>query len=421
VDLREWTEDAEHGRELVNTMAAGMEGSAILEIAGHVRRLVAEGRTVTNLTIGDFDPKQFPIPPMLRDGIVAELAAGQTNYPPATGLPELRAAIRSMYADQLGLGYSDRCVLVGSGARPPIHAAFATIVEPGEVVLYPVPSWNTRYYVHLCSGVGRPVETRPEDGFLPTLADIEPHLRDARLLVINSPVNPTGTVVREDQLRDLSQAIAEENRRRRAARRRPLVLLYDQVYWQLTFGGRVHHTPVGLVPELASTTVMVDAISKSWAATGLRLGWVVGPAALLDAMGTYVGHMGAWAPRAEQRATARLLADPSLLGTWMDDYRGAIERRLTRLSDGLRALEAEGLPVTCIEPQGAIYLSVRLSLGCGDDEMRRRLLDEAGVGVVPFTAFGYPDGTGWLRMSVGAVSEDDCDRAIERIGTLLRR
>ena len=98
----------------------------------------------------------------------------------------------------------------------------------------------------------------------------------------------------------------------------------------------------------------MDAISKSWAATGLRVGWAVGPAALLDAMGTYIGHTGAWAPRAEQRATARLLADPSLLGTWMDDFRAAIERRLTVLSDGLRALEAEGLPVTCIEPQGAI-------------------------------------------------------------------
>jgi aspartate aminotransferase len=421
VDLREWTEDAELAPGLVNTVAAGMEGSAILEIAGHVRRLLAEGRSITNLTIGDFDPKQFPIPPMLREAIVAELAAGQTNYPPSTGMPELRSAIRSMYAERLGLAYGDQCVLVGSGARPPIHAAFATIVEPGEVVVYPVPSWNTRYYVHLCSGVGRPVETRPEDGFLPTLALVEPHLRDARMLVVNSPVNPTGTVVREEQLRELSLAIADENRRRRREKRRPLVLLYDQVYWQLTFGDRVHHTPVGLVPELAATTVMVDAISKSWAATGLRVGWAVGPAGAIDAMGTYTGHMGAWAPRAEQRATARLLAEPALLGTWMDDFRAAIERRLTRLSDGLRALEADGLPVTCIEPQGAIYLSVKLSLGCGDDEMRRRLLDEAGVGVVPFSAFGYPDGTGWLRMSVGAVSEDDCDRAVERIGALLRR
>ncbi len=421
VDLKAWAEDQELGPSLVNTLVAGMEGSAILTVAGHVRRLSAEGRTITNLTIGDFDPKQFPIPDPLRDAIVAELEAGQTNYPPATGLPELSRAIQGMVQKRLGLGYPERCILVGAGARPPIHAAFATIVEPGEVVVYPVPSWNARYYVHLCGGVGRVIETRPEDGFLPTLADVEPHLADARMFVLNSPVNPSGTVIRESQLEEIARAIVNENRRRRRAGRRPLVLLYDQVYWQLTFGGRVHHTPVGLVPEIAATTLLVDAISKSWAATGLRVGWAVGPAAMIDAMGTYIGHMGAWAPRAEQRAVARLLDQPGAMDDWMKAFRSAIERRLARLSAGLRELEAEGLPVTCIEPQGAIYLSARLDLGCADEVLRARLLDEAGVGVVPFSAFGYPEGTGWVRLSVGAVSEDDCDRAIERLGALLRR
>jgi aspartate aminotransferase len=258
-------------------LARGLQGSAILKIAGEVRALKATGAPVGNFTIGDFNPEFFSIPDAFRERIKAELDAGQTNYPPAVGIPELREAIRGFYADRLGLDYPEGTVQVGAGARPPIFAAFQTILEAGDVVLYPVPTWNIRYYVYLNRAEGVPIVTRPENGFMPTAEDLLPHLSTARLIVLNSPLNPCGTVIAENLLRDICEAIVDENERRLPLGERPLMLIYDQVYWQLTFEQYTHHTPVGLVPKMAEYTVLVDAISKSWAATGLRVGWAVAP------------------------------------------------------------------------------------------------------------------------------------------------
>lgn len=426
-DLATWASDPA-GADLTGQLSQGLTGSRILAIAGHVQRLMAEGRAVANLTIGDFDPKVFPIPDALRDAIEAELRAGQTNYPPAIGLPELRDAIRATYAERLGLAYPDGCVLIGAGARPPIYTAFRSIVDPGDVVIYPVPTWNVRYYAYLCGAEGVPLVTRPEDGFMPTAAELLPHLPRARMVVLNSPLNPSGTMIREDLLREVCEAILDENRRRRAAGRRPVVLLYDQVYWQLTFDGRAHLTPPGLIPEMAAYTVLVDAISKCWAATGVRVGWAVGPQPLIGKMAPLMGHIGAWAARAEQRATAKLLREPARVAPFMTHFLGAVRSRLDLLADGLGAMRAEGLPVDCIAPQGAIYLSARFDLVGrtirgrtidSDEALRALLLDEAGLAVVPFSAFGYPDGTGWVRLSVGAVTEDACDGALDRLRALL--
>lgn len=431
IDVRTTFNDAERlARSTPNALAQQAKGSEILKIAAEVRGRRAAGETVRNFTIGDFDPSMFPIPDILRDRVAAELAAGQTNYPPEVGLPELRDAIVQHYAEHLGLLYPEDCVLVGSGARPPIYAAYHTILEAGDSVVYPVPCWNVPYYVALHQAVGVPVVTRPERGFLPTVEDLLPHLGTARMLVLNSPLNPCGTVISSEMLRDVSLAVVAENDRRRAAGERPLILLYDQVYWQLVYGDRRHVTPVGLVPEVAPYTILVDAISKSWAATGLRVGWAVAPPWIRSRMASLIGHMGAWAGRAEQRATATLLADPSLVAPWMTSFRGALQARLVRLHDGLRGLRDEGLPVDCLDAEGALYLSARFDLGGRvvdgapirtDDDARRALLGEADTAIVPFTAFGYPPGTGWVRFSVGAVDLDDVDRSVEALRRFLRR
>lgn len=430
VDVQSFLSDAEHLATVTpNRMARGLEGSDILAIAAEVGALRARGEQVGNFTIGDFDPSLFPIPAVLRDRIQAELDAGQTNYPPAVGLAELREAIRSFYASRLGLHYPEGSVQVGAGARPPIFAAFHTLLDPGDVCVFPVPTWNVRYYAYLTQAQAVPVVTKPENGFMPTVDDLLPHLSTARVILLNSPLNPCGTVIAEDLLRELCQAIVAENARRRGTGERPLFLLYDQVYWQLTFGSYVHHTPVGLVPEMAPYTVLVDAISKCWAATGLRVGWAVAPPWIRDKMAPLVGHMGAWAGRAEQRAVAAALAEPEQVDPFMSGFVGALQGRLRRLRDGLLAMRDEGLPVDCLDAQGAIYLSARFDLHGrsvggrrigSDDAARSALLQAAHTAVVPFTAFGYPENTGWVRFSVGAVSEADVDLALERIRALLR-
>lgn len=426
IDVASWFQEiGDLPARTPNATVGAMRGSDILRIAAEIQDRQAQGHAVANLTIGDFDPKVFPIPPAYRDAIVKQLNDGQTNYPPSVGVPELRSAIRSYYSERLGLQYPEGSVQVGAGARPPIYAAFRALLEPGDVVVYPIPTWNIRFYVQMNEAEHAIVRTGPETGFMPTAAQIEPHITRARVVVINSPLNPAGTVIADEDLRAIAQLVVDENNRRAKTGERALYILYDQVYWQLTFGC-AHKSPVNLVPEAARYTIHIDAVSKCWAATGLRVGWAVAPPWVVGRMKPLVGHMGAWAARAEQLATAQMLQRPAQLDPWMDDFRGRLAGLLERLARGLRSMRDEGLPVDCLDPQGALYLSAHFDV-IGrkgfetDEDLRSFLLTEAGLGVVPFTAFGLPDGTGWLRLSVGTATPETIDQALDRVRTALRK
>jgi aspartate aminotransferase len=201
--------------------------------------------------------------------------------------------------------------------------------------------------------------------------------------------------------------------------------MYDQVYWMLTFGSAHHETPVRVVPEMARYTIFVDGISKAFAATGVRVGWGVGPRAVIAAMKDILGHVGAWAPRAEQVATAELLNDGGAMDAYLARHKGALQARLDRLHDGVSRMAKAGLPVRDIPPQGAIYLSVQFDLigrrGLRtNDDVRRYLLEQAGFAVVPFQAFGLHGENGWFRLSVGAVSTRDIDEALPRLEAALK-
>ncbi|MEZ4241233.1 MAG: aminotransferase class I/II-fold pyridoxal phosphate-dependent enzyme [Myxococcota bacterium] len=413
-------------RRSLSAMALGIVGSEILKIAADVRKMVAEGRSVVNLTVGDFAPAEFRIPPGLEKGIRDALASGQTNYPPSDGVLELRKAVVDFVERQQGLRFPVESVLISGGARPLLYSAYRSILDPGETVVYPVPSWNNNHYCHVSSANGIAVKCSPERAFLPTPDDLLPYLPEARLLVLNSPLNPTGTAFGERALEEVARAVVDENRRREAAGARSLMVIYDQVYSCLTSDNAPHQDPVRLVPEMAPYVVLIDGISKAFAATGLRVGWCLGAPPVIARMRDLVGHMGAWAPRPEQLATAELLRDRPAVDAYLAEIRGGVSARLNALYEGLMALKAEGLPVDAIAPAGAIYLSAKLALHGRDglrtnDDVRRWVLREAGTAVVPFQAFAYPEDDGWFRMSVGAVSVDACTQAMVRLGEALRR
>jgi aspartate aminotransferase len=410
--------------DALNPMSQGLQRSRILAIAAEIRGLIAEGKDVCNLTVGDFKPAQFSIPDALRDGTAEALAAGQTNYPPAVGVPELRQAVRDLYERQLGLNYPTSSVLVGSGARPPIFATAALVLQPGDRVLYGIPSWNNHHYVHINRCLPTIVHCDASTDFLLTAELIAPRLEGVTLLCLNSPLNPCGTAYTAEQLGAICDVVLQENARREAEGERPVMLMYDQVYWMLVYGETAHVNPVSLRPEMAKYTIFVDAISKAFAATGLRVGWAVVPPPLAPAYQALIGHMGAWAPRPEQLATAALLNDEAATEGYLTEFRGQLEARLQALHDGFTAMGAKGLPIRSIAPQGAIYLSVHVDAlgksGRGrtlttDDDVRSYLLHEGGMGVVPFTAFGIPEDTGWIRLSVGAVGLDDIERCLARL------
>ena len=405
-------------------MVSALVGSEILRIAGEVRALAEKGQPVLNLTVGDFAPKQFRIPRELEQGITRALAAGQTNYPPSDGVPELKRAVTDFYREALALDYPMDGVLIAGGARPLIYALFRAVLDPGDKVVYPVPSWNNNHYCHLAGARDVAVETSPENGFQPTAAELAPHLADARLLALNSPLNPAGTGFSREQLKAIAQLVVDENRRRGPAAK-PLFLLYDQIYWLLAASSAPHTTPVELVPEVAPYTLMIDGISKAFAATGLRVGWAVGPPFLISRMKDFLGHVGAWAPRPEQVATAELFADPALVLTLSGAIREGVNARLAALDRGLKRLAGKGYPVKHLPPTGALYLSVHFDLirpgGQFENNrsVRQFLLEQAGFAVVPFHAFGTRADNGWFRLSVGAVGVDEIAPAIDRVEAAL--
>lgn len=203
--------------------------------------------------------------------------------------------------------------------------------------------------------------------------------------------------------------------------------MYDQVYWQLTFGDTVHVDPVSLRPEIAKYTILIDGISKAFAATGVRVGWVLGPTDVMESMNNFLSHVGTWAPRAEQVATAALLLSEDAIADFRRQLIAGVQARLDALYGGISALKAQGFAVDAIAPQGAIYLSARFNLygkttPQGDvlktsEDIRGWLLREAGLAVVPFHAFGAEGESGWCRLSVGAVSVEDITSALPRLAS----
>jgi aspartate aminotransferase len=411
-----------------STWANSIPGSTILQIAAEIRAMQARGVPVLDLTVGDFRPDQFPIPERLAEHCTRAIREGETNYPPVPGVEELREAVRELTREELGLEYPLDGILIGGGARPLLYGSYLALVDPGETVLYPVPSWNNHHYCKLARANGVAIPVAAEKNFHLDRSDLEPHLRVARLLVMNSPLNPTGTCIARDALLGICQVIVEENRRRERSGERPLFLVYDQVYGSLTFGATRHWTPMELVPEVAPYTIAMDAVSKRFSGTGVRVGWCIGPPAILKKMAQLQGHFGAWAPRAEQVGTARFLRERESVLAHREHMLQELMARLTLLDEGFAAMRADGLPVEHIEPQGAIYLSVRFGLlgrkvagrvPHTNEDIRGTLLNGAGFAVVPFEAFGLEGDTGWMRASVGSVSVDEVRDGLSRVRALL--
>jgi aspartate aminotransferase len=412
----------------VSPVAGRIIGSEILKIAADVRAMIASGKQICNLTVGDFNSKYFPIPEYLEQQIDKALKGGETNYPPSDGMLNLRKAIQSFYKRRLGLDYPIESIIVTGGARPVIYGTYNTLVAPGDIVVYPVPSWNNNHYCNLHDAVARPIITTPEDSFMPTRKSLEGALKGARLLSLNSPLNPAGTMFTREQLEGICDLVLEENASRKAGEK-PLFVMYDQVYWMLTFEGIEHVNPVSLRPEMAQYTVFVDGISKAFASTGLRVGWAVAPPDIAAPMSNILGHIGAWAPRAEQVATAELLLHDDVMDSYHEVMFKEIDDRLEAIYTHVKEMREGGLSVDAIPPMGAIYLSVRFDLVgkttpqgkelTTTEDIRKYLLESADIAVVPFHAFDLRHESGWCRLSVGATSVKEIDEVMPKVKTAI--
>lgn len=397
-------------------LAETLIGSEIVKLGNAINERIRNGETIYNFTIGDFDPQVFPIPSELETLIIESYQKHYTNYPAAEGILELRKAISTFIQEWEGIHYDTHEIQVASGGRPLIYALFKVIVDKGDKVIYGVPSWNNNHYVHLTDGEHCLIDCLPENNFMPTVADIKKNIEGATLICLCTPQNPTGTTLSRNALQEICELIIAENNKR-GANEKKLYLMFDQMYWTLTYGDTVHANPISLDPAMKEYTIFIDGISKVFAATGVRVGWAMGPGNVIAKMKAVLSHLGAWAPMAEQKAVAQYLLQQRAIQQYLVHFKAEIEYRLQTIYDGLIALKNKGYAVDAVAPQAAIYLAIKLDLAgkryaneqvlSTQADVTSYILGEAKLAVVPFSAFGAGANSPWYRLSVGTSKKEE--------------
>jgi aspartate aminotransferase len=207
--------------------------------------------------------------------------------------------------------------------------------------------------------------------------------------------------------------------------------MFDQMYWTLTYGSIEHFDPVSLREEMKEYTIFVDGISKVFAATGVRVGWSLGPAPIIAKMKSILSHMGAWAPMAEQKATAKYLTQKANIEKYLKHFKGEIEERLTAIYEGIIALKNKGFSIDAVEPQAAIYLTIKIDLAGKSlpnggtlhtqEDVSAYILSEAKLAIVPFYAFGAERTSTWYRLSIGTCKKEEIKEMLGMLEDALAR
>jgi aspartate aminotransferase len=382
--------------------------SATLAVDARAKALKAAGEDVIGFGAGEPD---FPTP----DHIVAAAVEAchdprNHHYTPAAGLPELRAAIAEKTRRDSGVACEPSQVLVTNGAKHAVYEALQAILDPGDEMLLPAPYWTTYpETIALAGGTPVVVSTTEANEFRVSVDQLEAaRTPRTKALFFVSPNNPTGTVYPRAQVEAIGRWALEHG----------VWVVADEIYEHLTFGGHRFTSMPGAVPELAGTSLIVNGVAKTYAMTGWRVGWIVGPADVIKGAINLQSHSTSNVANVSQRATlAALNGDLQAVA----EMRAAFDRRGTRMYQLLSAIPG----VTCVEPQGAFYCfpSFKGVLGreiagrtCTTSlDLAAVLLDEAKVAIVPGEAFGAP---GYARLSF-ATSDDDIEEGLQRIAKLL--
>jgi len=412
----------------LSNLAESLIGSEIVKLGNAINDRIRNGETIYNFTIGDFDSSIFPIPKALEDGIVNAYRSGYTTYPAAEGILELRQSVSAFLKQRQGIDYATNEIQIASGGRPLIYTIFKAIVDKGDKVIYATPSWNNNHYVHINEGEHCLIEATPKNNFMPTAEQIAPHIPGATLLALCSPQNPTGTTFAKLELQKICDLVLAENNRR-GPNQKKLYVMFDQMYWTLTFGDIEHFNPVILRPAMKEFTIFVDGVSKVFCATGVRVGWAFGPSAIIAKLKALLSHIGAWAPMAEQKATAAFLQQKEDIDTFLMAFKDSLAERLFGIYGGIMLLKQKGYRVNAVYPQAAMYLAIQIDLVGKTTidgmllqkqaDVTSYLLAEAKLAIVPFSAFGGPVSSAWYRLSVGTCKKDEIKDMLGKLETAL--
>jgi aspartate/methionine/tyrosine aminotransferase len=404
--VRLWDDERMTGR--VSRRTAAITESATLAVDARAKALKAVGRPVIGFGAGEPD---FPTPGYIVEAAAAACAEPRFHrYTPAAGLPELREAVAAKTARDSGLEVSPAQVLVTNGGKQAVYEAFAALCDPGDEVLVPAPYWTTYpESIRLAGGVPVEVVTDEASGYLASVEQLEAAVTGrTKVLLFVSPSNPTGAVYPPEQV----EAVG------RWAAGRGLWVVTDEIYEHLVYGDARHVSMPAVVPELADRCVVVNGVAKTYAMTGWRVGWLIGPADVVSAAANLQSHATSNVANVSQAAA---LAAVSGGLDAVAEMRAAFDRRRRTMVRMLGEIPG----VSCPEPFGAFYAypSVRELLGRElrghrpgtSVELCEVLLEEAEVAVVPGEAFGTP---GYVRMSY-ALGDDDLVEGVTRMHKLL--
>jgi aspartate/methionine/tyrosine aminotransferase len=392
----------------ISRRIAAISESATLAVDAKAKALKAAGKPVIGFGAGEPD---FPTPDYIVEAAVAACRQpAMHRYTPAGGLPALKEAIVAKTARDSGLQVTAANVLVTNGGKQAVYEAFATMLDPGDEVLLPAPYWTTYpEAIRLAGGVPVPVVADEQSGYLVSAAQLEAaRTPRTKVLLFCSPSNPTGAVYSPEQVEEIGRWALEAG----------LWVLTDEIYEHLTYGGVTAPSMPVVVPELADRCVVVNGVAKTYAMTGWRVGWILGPADVVRAATNLQSHATSNVANVSQAAAvAALTGDLSAVAT----MREAFDRRRQTIVSMLREIPG----IACPEPQGAFYVypSVKGLLGrpiAGrtaetSAELAGLILEEAEVAVVPGEAFGTP---GYVRMSY-ALGDDDLVEGVTRMQRLL--
>ncbi|PWC03779.1 pyridoxal phosphate-dependent aminotransferase [Agromyces badenianii] len=374
---------------------AAIAESATLKVDAKAKALQAEGRPVISYAAGEPD---FATPEYIVEAALAATHDPKNyRYTPAAGLPELREAIAAKTLRDSGLEVSPGRVVVTNGGKQAVYQAFQTLLDPGDEVLVPTPYWTTYPEVIKLAG-GRQVDVfaGADQGYLVTVDQLEAARTDrTKVLLFVSPSNPTGAVYPADEVRAIGQWALEHG----------IWVVSDEIYQNLTYAEEPDGVPpralsiVEAVPELANQTILVNGVAKTYAMTGWRLGWMVGPADIIKGAANLQSHLSSNVANISQRAAIAALTGPQ---DAVEEMRRAFDRRRRTIVAELSKIEGMTVPV----PQGAFYVYPDVSGLLGREwggvtpttslELADLILEQAEVAAVPGEAFGP---SGYLRLS----------------------
>ena len=365
------------------------------EVLARARALEAKGRSIVHLEIGEPD---FDSPRAVVAAGVASLERGETHYTPSAGIPELREACANYLNRARGLKIEPGQIIVTPGAKPIMFFAILALLEKGDEAIYPDPGFPIYgSMISFAGATGVPLPLREENDYVPDLDELRRLITPrTKLLILNSPHNPTGGLLSPDAIHEIAKI----------AREHDLWVLSDEIYAEITYEGE--HRSIVAEEGMAERTILLDGFSKTFAMTGWRLGYGAFPKPLVDPVAKLVTNSVSCTATFTQRAGVVAISQrPAEVDTMLAEFR----RRRDAIVEGLNNIEG----ITCRLPKGAFYVFPNITgLGLGDAAtVANRVLNEAGVAVLAGTAFG-PVGEGHLRLSY-ANSLENLSLAVERI------